>query len=480
MNIKNEKIKNMKKVELYEKIILFLEKWQPGDTIPDFIKNESGGFETEKQRNNLINLYKYSIEGIQNKTLDDYKLYLSEIIEKEKIEFKSNNLILAPVGSGKTTFLKKLIKEKGCKSLMIVSNTALKDSISPNDEIQKKEMNNRTYTTQNKSIYGEGEHEVYVMTYAEFGSRVITNNDFIEDFNLIICDEIHSLPDYQQFSNSVELSHAIKVLFGKYDDKQIFYLTATDKNLKNLEKRQPGIFQYVTTFEFRDRDDIKKYIALTKYKIKNLDQIRPHLQARLNGFNYFGYKVLSFSKRIEEQKKMEAIASEEGYKPLVLWSINNDKYPMTKEQLKAREYLLKYGIIPEPYNFLIINASMQEGWNLKDKLVKLAIMNTTNETEQTQALGRLRKDVEVLIYRVKPGEDNDVYIDLPVKYYNTPLTTEMKNELCNILDLYSKSGKKMKWTSIKKLLIEQNYKIKDYHIKIDGKQTRVSKIYAEV
>lgn len=121
---------------------------------------------------------------------------------------------------------------------------------------------------------------------------------------------------------------------------------------------------------------------------------------------------------------------------------------MTKEQLKAREYLLKYGIIPEPYNFLIINASMQEGWNLKDKLVKLAIMNTTNETEQTQALGRLRKDVEVLIYRVKPGEDNDVYIDLPVKYYNTPLTTEMKNELCNILDLYSKSGKKMKWTSL--------------------------------
>jgi len=76
VNIKNEKIKNMKKVELYEKIILFLEKWQPGDTIPDFIKNESGGFETEKQRNNLINLYKYSIEGIQNKTLDDYKLYL--------------------------------------------------------------------------------------------------------------------------------------------------------------------------------------------------------------------------------------------------------------------------------------------------------------------------------------------------------------------------------------------------------------------
>lgn len=165
-------------------------------------------------------------------------------------------------------------------------------------------MNNRTYTTQNKSIYGEGEHEVYVMTYAEFGSRVITNNDFIEEFNLIICDEIHSLPDYQQFSNSVELSHAIKVLFGKYDNKQIFYLTATDKNLKNLEKRQPGIFQYVTTFEFRDREDIKKYIALTKYKIKNLDQIKPHLQARLNGFNYFGYKVLSFSKRIEEQTYM--------------------------------------------------------------------------------------------------------------------------------------------------------------------------------
>jgi len=39
---------------------------------------------------------------------------------------------------------------------MLVSNTALKNSISPDDNEIKIKRGDRTYTTQNRVIYGEG------------------------------------------------------------------------------------------------------------------------------------------------------------------------------------------------------------------------------------------------------------------------------------------------------------------------------------
>ena len=169
---------------------------------------------------------------------------------------------------------------------MLVSNTTLKDSLSPKDESRKIEAKNRRYTTQNKSIHGEGLHETYVMSYAEFGKMVESNDDILNEYSLIICDEIHSLPTYQSYNNSVVLAHAIKALFQKREGLQIFYLTATDDNLKKLQKRQPDLMREVTTYEFRNRSDIKKYIALTEFKIQNLDQIRPHLEMRQESFEY--------------------------------------------------------------------------------------------------------------------------------------------------------------------------------------------------
>lgn len=36
-------------------------------------------------------------------------LYLGQIIERDKIEFRSNNLILSPTGSGKTHFILEIL-----------------------------------------------------------------------------------------------------------------------------------------------------------------------------------------------------------------------------------------------------------------------------------------------------------------------------------------------------------------------------------
>lgn len=385
MSLKEEKQERLKRIENLERIILELEEWSPGQKLSKKTSLTVGKIDDEFQKETIINLLKENISLMKAIRPDAHKLYLTDIVQKEKPVFKTNNLILSPVGSGKTTLIKEvLLKGQKGKVLMLTSNTALKNSVCPEDNEVRKTIGHKMYTSSNLARFGDTMYEIHVMSYSEFGSRIRYNNDFVKDISQIYCDEIHSLPNYQQFSNSAELAIAIKYLFDKHENQEIYYFTATREHLDLLAKKDSTIFRNITVFDYLNHPDIKRYMALSEYEIERLEQIRPHLKARLKSFNYFGYKCLAFNRTISGQKKIETIALEEGFKPITLWSINNTESPMSDEQLKVREHLLNYGEIPEPYNFLIINSAMQEGWNLSDDMVKLAIMNTSNETEKSR------------------------------------------------------------------------------------------------
>lgn len=473
------KINKMRRIEELEDIILSLEEWKEG-RIDKKIEQEFGPIQSIDNRDKLIKFIKDNIEFIKDEPIDSNKLFLTDIVKKENPKFGSNNLILAPVGSGKSTLIEEvLIKDETGKILMLVSNTTLKNSICPDDNELRIEKGKRMYTSQNKSKFGNVPYEIHVMSYAEFGSRIKYSNKFIEDVNQIYCDEIHSLPEYLKISKSTGLTAAIKYLFDVYEDKQIFYFTATKDSLIEFKRKfLPELLDNVSIFDYLEHPKIKQYMALSEYKINHIEQIRPHLKARLRSFNYFGYKCLAFNRTIGGMKRIEQIATEEGFKPISLWSINNEteELKMTEEQLKIRSCLIHDGYLPEPYNFLIINSAMQEGWNLKDDKIKLAIMNTTNETEKTQALGRNRNDIDVLIYRIEDHEDEDSKVLLNEKWLNTSLTSEKKKELCNELVIVDSKGQLRKWPSVSKILEKEGYVIVNKTISINGKRTRVSTI----
>lgn len=405
------------------------------------------------------------------------KVYLSEIIELEKPEFKTNNLILAPTGSGKTTLIMdKLIKKKVHTVLLLVSNTTLKDQLAPNDDDLRKELSNRMFTSDNKNTFGDALFNIYVMTYAEFGSKIYVNDSFMTDIEQIFCDEIHSLPEYIKYGGDSNggLIHAQRILFNKHDGKQIFYFTATNDNLITMEKEYPGTLACVSTFDYMDYPDIMRFVPRSMREITHIEQIRQYLKDRKPGFKFYNYKGMAFSKTIKSLKSIEEIVIEEGFNPLVLWSYNNKDNPLSEDQHKAREELLKTNKIPEPYDFIIFNSAFQEGWNLKDESVKLAIINTTNNTEYTQALGRLRRDVDLLIYRTN---NMNLSIDEPIdEYLNKPLTSEDKEVLCNKLSIIGHDGKIVRWTNLKKILTNANYNIADSTKRVNGKTTRVTTI----
>lgn len=70
------------------------------------------------------------------------KLYLGEIIDLENPKFNSNNLTLAPVGSGKSFLIEQKLIPSDYKGqiLYLTSNTALKDSLCPNSNELRKEF----------------------------------------------------------------------------------------------------------------------------------------------------------------------------------------------------------------------------------------------------------------------------------------------------------------------------------------------------
>lgn len=412
----------------------------------------------------------------------DKKKYLSEIILEESTKFESNNLILSPVGSGKSHLIEKLlIPENYHKNIIyLTSNTALKDSLCPDDNEIRKILaeageSKGFFTSSNKNRFGNVPYKVHVMTYSEFGERIHhPDPEFIKNVGLIFCDEVHSLPKYFEYDNSYKLGMALNWLFRKHEEIQIFYFTATQESIDSLEKRKPGYLKYIKVFDYLNRKDIVKYVAKTTHYISHINQLRVHLRAKKESFDYYNLKALAFTKLISDQEKIESIAKEEGFKPITLWSINNDKKIMTDKQKSVREHILNTGLIPKEYNLLIINGAMQEGWNLYDDKVSLAILNTTDITEQIQSLGRIRKDIDLVIKKTNNDELVKHRIDVPEEYLNKPLTTDNKNDLCEELKLLNNRGNLRRWTSVKKYIIESGYNVKESFIDINEKQTRVS------
>lgn len=466
-----EKKAHLRERDKFEELILFLEKSN-----------------TSREVQDKIDMLKIGIDDLLSRVPnDDHKLFLSEIISREKTQFISNNLILAPVGSGKTTLIESLIESQEGRILMLVSNRFLKESTCPSDSALKKARakegkSQMMFTTNNDSVFGDKNYTIHVMTYAEFGSRIQKDNNFIKEnkFVQIHCDEVHSLPEYKKINNSEPLIHAIKYLFSKHENQQIFYYTATRENLDSLGAGLPGTFKDVKVYNFLIHPDIKKYMALSEYKINHIEQIRPHLKARLENFDYFGHKGLAFNRTIGGLKVIEKILIEEGYKPLILWSDNNKLYPLSKMQLEAREELIITNKIPAPYNFLVINSSMREGWDLKDPKLKLAIMNTTNSTDKIQALGRIRKDIDVLLYRANETLNGKLEIEISDKFLNGPLTAQMKKALCAEINYVNKTGKVSQWVTIKPMLEKSVYSVEETRSTVDGKRVKVSIITKKI
>lgn len=409
--------------------------------------------------------------------------YLSEVIEQRGCHLVSDmiNLIVAPCGTGKTTYIKdKVLPEYEGKTVVFLCDTTMLV-----EELQHEGLTVLT---------GQGlldKPNVYVCTYQRLGTWLAEEDamkwlrkedspsKLLAKIDLLICDEGHNLIKYANMGK--QRMAKITDDMGAFT-KQILteYSSGCNYLVENLVK-------------YKNEHNMQIImLSATPDRISNHYKFKGHVYNVLQGYVPKGYihheeryfdnyksiteikgKCLVFTPQITRVKKMEEYFKEQGYVVESLWSLNNENKRMTQKQLDFRQDLIREKILGD-IDILIVTGAYETGWNLKDTQVDTVIVDSKESDTRVQARGRVRKDISLLYLR-KSESEKLANIEIPTEFLDIPLTKESKDDLSNTIKIFDDKGKILKWTRLKKRLEEEGiYNIKDNNIYIEGKKTRIS------
>lgn len=376
--------------------------------------------------------------------------YLSEVMKNIELSKDENNLLLAPIGCGKTYYaIEVLMNNPDKKYLYLCDNNNLKDQM-------LREL--PTYSSDKDSIIFENIQNILVMTYKEFGHKILydVNEDFASQFDLIIADEIHSCIEYSEFNQDRDLSSALFYLFRKHLGTPIIMMTATDYYLELMTRKYPQLKNF-NVIDLLKNKQIKRYIDKVKLYINNISQIKFYLQQSWEGFMFGGMKAGIYTRQIRDMQRIEKMCIDLGLVPICVWSRNNEKYPLNEEQIDFMDELLKTGKIKEPYNVFIFNKSSETGINITDENVDLCIVNSTNLTEQLQSRGRFRKDLNLIVVRTNKNALPPMTITLDEKYLDKWILVDDIKQIPKDLSIKNVNGKDISLSTFTKILEESHY-----------------------
>lgn len=257
--------------------------------------------------------------------------YLSELVDCSALQKGQLNVIKAPTGSGKTYFALNYIPS--------LTNDALHNVVYLIDTINGKEQIVRNYNATSEyygwskevelgGMWFEPDNRVVVITYAKFGVLFERNIEFYKNFSYIICDEIHSLLRFQNYSKKPNYhSIARQVLEQAVKQKSgiVIALTATPDTIKNQ-------------FNAPSAEIAINQEELIQYDIKQVEGYTNPITA-LSKVD-MGTVGLCYFSRIHQMIEFEQKAKQMGFSPISIWSINNKDHPMNDEQLETRRSIL--------------------------------------------------------------------------------------------------------------------------------------------
>lgn len=288
-----------------------------------------------------------------------------------------------------------------------------------------------------------GEKKIVAMTYAKFGALVDEDPDFGFQFEVILCDEIHSLPRFSAFLNNNPNDRPLHSIAKKQLEKIVQRGKVTVIGLSATPKRAMEDLDCITRIITVDAD-VRRLETMEKIFYTGIDSILPILPQNETGIIYIA--------RVTQMREICEKLNSMGFRAVAIWS-KHHTLKMTEEQENARQYITHNAAIPPEYNVLIINASSETSINIYGD-VDYMIIHSQEEEPRIQVRGRYREDLKrlyLLDYSAAPI--------VPNEFMGRKLYTAEKKALCETMKLRNKYGAKLKWTGAKPKLIEAGYAI---------------------
>ncbi len=358
------------------------------------------------------------------------ELYLSQVLDTSHFEKGRFNVIVAPCGSGKTeAAINKIapLASKLDKAIYLIDTKLGKDRLGLDKRLTTPYIGYADDVDYAHLFRLDTDGKLCVTTYAQFGYWCHRFGfDFADHYEYIICDEPQNLVAFSKIpkKNKSDIpTHRIAIdainRASWIGDTYVVGITATPEPLEELsaiKKRIPV-----------DTTNLHHYTEKQVVPFANLDTALDSIELGQRGGIYI--------KHVQPIIRAGNILRVRGHNPLMLWSTDYEKNPLTKEQLEARQFLIEKERIPPEYDIFLFNATAETSINIRPSEEHnfkwdFFIANAPNETSTTQARGRYRGDLETLYLFDRNGA-----VRVPPEYLNRNLSVKEMGQLRDKLAL---------------------------------------------
>lgn len=404
--------------------------------------------------------------------------YLANLITDDqlgKIQPGQFNVIKAPCGSGKTTFMfdQRILNFARARKhvLYLIHNKLTRNFIAQNHADKAKVFADNNYNgwfDRRRSNHGiwtseDDEDYVHVMCYQTFAALLRNEGiGWLDDIDLIVWDQFDDFRPYYERQVS-----AIKKILPDFSREKLIALLQQGKTSSvvnfiyqmKIVVLQPAKIRLIAvsaTPEFAAAyfSQYLNYILEGQlenyYDAQETLYIRSVIEALRDGTlaPVAGRRYWCYTKYIHEALQVEVVAREVGHQTISLWSDSNPNYRQQYTAQKARvtAVIRDKNMVPEPYTFIITTGVLGRGVDIYDQSIQDWICNSRDYEQIVQSNRARFSPARRYLLDGTQGWVEFVQNGFAAQYYQWHYMDELR-ELLQRCPIFTKSDKTLRLRS---------------------------------